>query len=120
MAALKPFRLKSARSAFSLPENDLLETDLLEGDRPHSHARIRIRVPKRYQQEPIISNLITQHGLTVNIAAALLGANGREDGWFDLNLQGSQAEIQGALLYLNDLDLEIWHETDSDSDCEGW
>ena len=120
MAALKPFQLKSDRSTSSLPENNLLETDLLEGDRPHSHVRIRIRVPKQYQQEPIISNLITQHGLTVNIAAALLGANGREDGWFDLDLQGSQAEIKGALLYLNDLDLEIWHDTDGDRADEGW
>ena len=115
MAALKPFQLKSDRS----PSHPL-ETDLLEGDRPHSHVRIRIRVPKQYQQEPIISNLITQHGLTVNIAAALLGANGREDGWFDLDLQGSQAEIKGALLYLNDLDLEIWHETDGDREDGGW
>jgi ABC-type methionine transport system ATPase subunit len=115
MAALKPFRAKSDRL-----EAELLENDLLEGDRPHSHVRIRIRIPKQYQQEPIISNLITQHGLTVNIAAALLGANGREDGWFDLDLQGSQAEIEGALLYLNDLDLEIWHETDGDADDEGW
>jgi hypothetical protein len=48
-----------------------------------------VRIPKRYQQEPVISNLISDHGLTVNISAALLSANAREDGWFDLQLQGA-------------------------------
>jgi hypothetical protein len=85
------------------------------GDRRRTQIRIRIRIPKRYQQEPIISNLITQHGLTVNIAAALLGANAREDGWFDLELQGTIPQIQSALLYLNDLDLEIWYDSDGES-----
>jgi ABC-type methionine transport system ATPase subunit len=111
MASLKP-SLKSDRFTPSLSD------ELLEGDRHHQHIRIQIRIPKQYQQEPIISNLITQHGLTVNIAAALLGANGREDGWFDLDLQGNPTEIKGALLYLNDLDLEIWHGTEADDG--GW
>lgn len=87
-----------------------------EADQRLTALRIRIRIPKRYQQEPVISNLISQYGLTVNIAAALLGANAREDGWFDLHLQGSVSQIQSALLYLNDLDLEIWYE----SEIESW
>ncbi|NJR60416.1 MAG: ABC transporter [Cyanobacteria bacterium CRU_2_1] len=84
-------------------------------DRRRTQTRLRIRIPKRYYQEPIISNLITQHGLTVNILAALLGANAREDGWFDLELQGTVPQIQSALLYLNDLDLEIWHDNEGES-----
>lgn len=88
----------------------------LADDRQNAQVRIRLRIPKRYHQEPIISNLITQHGLTVNIQAALLGANAREDGWFDLELHGSVAHIESALIYLNDLDLEIWQGNDED----GW
>ncbi|HEY9696616.1 MAG TPA: NIL domain-containing protein [Trichocoleus sp.] len=84
------------------------------GDRK-TQVRIRLRIPKRYQQEPIISNLISQYGLTVNIAAALLSANAREDGWFDLDLQGTTSHVQSALIYLNDLDLEIWHDTEEES-----
>jgi ABC-type methionine transport system ATPase subunit len=110
MAALNPFRLATDRRT---PE--LTTADWTEGDRTHSRIRIRIRIPKQYQQEPIISNLITQHGLTVNISAALLGANGREDGWFDLELQGKPTQIESALVYLNDLDFEIWHDTDEES-----
>ncbi|MBW4661264.1 MAG: NIL domain-containing protein [Drouetiella hepatica Uher 2000/2452] len=73
-----------------------------------TQLRVRLRIPKEYQREPIISNLITRYGLKVNITAALLGANGQEDGWFDLELDGTQAQIQSALIDLNDLDLEIW------------
>ncbi|HEY9629490.1 MAG TPA: NIL domain-containing protein [Coleofasciculaceae cyanobacterium] len=87
--------------------------DTAPSDR-YTQLRVRLRIPKAYQQEPIISNLITRYGLKVNIAAALLGANGREDGWFDLELNGTQAQIQSALMDLNDLDLEIWYEEDDE------
>lgn len=78
---------------------------------------IKIRIPKQYQQEPVISRLISEHGLTVNIAAALLGANAREDGWFDLEL-GSHQQMRSGLVYLSELDLEIWPEPGSEAD--GW
>lgn len=102
MNSLKPFNTADKLSS----QND---------DQRLAHTRIRIRIPKRYQQEPIISNLISHYSLTVNIAAALLGANAREDGWFDLELQGTVPQIQSALLYLNDLDLEIWYESETES-----
>ncbi|HEY9747443.1 MAG TPA: NIL domain-containing protein [Allocoleopsis sp.] len=87
-------------------------------DQRYTQTRIRIRIPKNYHREPVISRLISQHGLTVNITAALLGANARDDGWFDLELQGTAAQIDNALLYLNELDLEIWHDSSAQED--GW
>lgn len=84
-------------------------------DTRHTQTRIRIRIPKEYHQEPVISKLISQHGLTVNITAALLSVNAREDGWFDLDLQGTVEQIRSALIYLNDLDLEIWHGSENES-----
>jgi ABC-type methionine transport system ATPase subunit len=90
----------------------------MQNDSRSTQVRIRIRIPKQYQQEPIISNLITQYNLTINIAAALLSANAHEDGWFDLELRGTSANIQNGLLYLNQLNMEIWH--DSASGAENW
>lgn len=84
-----------------------------------TQARIRIRIPKNYHEEPVISRLVSHHGLTVNIAAALLGANARADGWFDLELRGNQEQIRSALLYLNELDLEIWQDSPNDQ-LDGW
>lgn len=84
-------------------------------DNQLTHKRIRLRIPKDYHQEPVISRLVSNYGLTVNITAAILGANGIGDGWFDLDLQGSFAQIENALIYINDLDLEIWHNIDTAS-----
>lgn len=87
-------------------------------DERHEQAHIQLRIPKQFHQEPIISNLITQYDLTVNITAALLSANAREDGWFDLELYGTTQQINSALVYLNDLNLEIWR--DCDPHVENW
>jgi ABC-type methionine transport system ATPase subunit len=100
--------------SFQLPPELSEQND----DQRHTQTRIRIRIPQQYHQEPVISNLITQHQLTVTITAALLGANAEGDGWFDLQLQGSTAQIRAALLYINDLDLEIW--CDSNAQDESW
>lgn len=81
-----------------------------------TQKRIRLRIPKQYHQEPIISRLISDYGLTINITAAILGANAIGDGWFDLELQGTQVHLENALIYLNELDLEIWN----DSEADGW
>lgn len=88
-----------------------------EDNRP-TKTRVRIRIPKQYQEEPVISRLISHHGVTVNIAAALLGANARDDGWFDLELIGTTRQLQSALTYLDEMDLEIWRKSDREE--EGW
>lgn len=93
------------------------DSDVLGANRP-TRTRIRLRIPKEYNDEPVISRLVSHHGLTVNITAALLGANARDDGWFDLELRGTNPQIQSALTYLDEMDLEIWDNSDSEED--GW
>ncbi|MBN4004192.1 NIL domain-containing protein [Nostoc sp. LPT] len=80
-------------------------------DNTLSKKRIRLRIPKDYHQEPVISRLVSDYGLIVNITAAILGANAVGDGWFDLELQGTDAQIQSGLTYLSDLELEVWDDT---------
>ncbi|MBD2515563.1 NIL domain-containing protein [Nostoc sp. FACHB-973] len=76
-----------------------------------TNKRIRLRIPKDYHQEPVISRLVSDYNLTVNITAAILGANAVGDGWFDLELKGTEAQIQSGLAYLHDLELQVWDET---------
>lgn len=83
-----------------------------------TQTRIKIHIPKDFHEEPIISRLVSHYGVTVNIAAALLGANTRDDGWFELDLRGKAEQIQSALTYLNELDLEIWGQSTEEED--GW
>ncbi|HAG80923.1 MAG TPA: ABC transporter [Cyanobacteria bacterium UBA12227] len=89
--------------------------DLNVRDRRITKTCVRVRIPKRYQQEPVLSNLISQQGLKVNIKTAILGTvwggNAQGDGWFDLQLQGTVKQIDSALIYLSDLDIEVWHES---------
>lgn len=89
-----------------------LNLDQTNHNRP-TELRLKIRVPKRYQQEPVISELGTRHNLKVNILAAVLGANGEGDGWFDLSISGRAEDIDNALVYLSDLDVEVWNKSDS-------
>jgi hypothetical protein len=77
--------------------------------------RIRVRITKDYHQEPVISRLVSDYGLTINIKAAFLGQKMISDGWFDisdgcfeLDLQGTQSQIDNGLSYLQDLKLEVW------------
>ncbi|MFN6563151.1 MAG: NIL domain-containing protein [Nostoc sp. ChiSLP01] len=83
----------------------------MTSDNTTTNKRIRLRIPKDYHQEPVISRLVSDYNLTVNITAAILGANAVGDGWFDLELKGTEAQIQSGLAYLHDLELEVWDET---------
>lgn len=78
--------------------------------------QIRLRIPQQYHQEPVISNLVSKYQVTVNISAAILGANAKGDGWFHLVLSGQSEQVKDALGYLNDLNLEILNQSETD----GW
>jgi ABC-type methionine transport system ATPase subunit len=112
--------LEAINAFYPVKESDIQNTN--EGDIRPIQTRIRIRVPKEYHQEPVISRLISQYGLTVNVNAALLGAKSSDnawDGWFDLELHGTASQITSALIYLNDLDVEIWSNS-TEPDQETW
>ncbi len=103
------------------PELAQIATDnsvLTARERYQTTCRIRVRIPKGYHQEPIISHLVSDYNLQVNIIGAILGQNAKEDGWFDLLLKGTSQQIDSALIYLSDLDIEIWR--DSKSEVDGW
>ncbi|MBE9249537.1 NIL domain-containing protein [Dolichospermum sp. LEGE 00240] len=74
------------------------------------NKRIRVRITQDHHQEPVISRLVSEYGLTVNIKAAILGQNAVGDGWFDLDIQGTETQIQNGLTYLRKLNLQIWDE----------
>lgn len=91
---------------------------LSSDDVRRSHVRLRVRIPAEYRQDPVLSVLITQYGLTVNILAAQLSNHATDGGWFDLDLKGPMDQINNGILHLNDLGVEIWQE--SDSHGVGW
>ncbi len=76
-----------------------------------SAVYIRTRIPKTYRRQPIISRLISCHGVTINIVAAMLGTSYRNDGWCDLELLGSPQQVEASLAYLQELNIEIFQLT---------
>ena len=81
-------------------------------------TRIRVQIPSQYHQEPVISYLASQYGLQVNILAALLTGKSKESGWFDLELRGTSQQIDNALIYLSDLNVQFWPRQGEEQD--GW
>lgn len=79
-----------------------------------TQAHVRVRIPKSRHPDPVISDLINRYGLRINIRGALLGANGQEDGWFDLELNGKAATVCHALVDLVELDADIWFDQETD------
>jgi hypothetical protein len=77
-------------------------------------TRIQFIVPQKHHKKPIICSLILDFELQVNLIAAILGKDGVGGGCFDLELEGHQQQIDLALIYLSQLDIEIWRQSDDD------
>lgn len=70
-------------------------------------SQICIRIPQFYHSQPILSRLISHYGLTVNITAAFLDAETKKDGWFNLEIQGSEQDVKAGIEYLQTLSIEV-------------
>ncbi|BCL39149.1 NIL domain-containing protein [Nostoc sp. MS1] len=70
-------------------------------------GEICIRVPQFYHRQPVLSRLISRYGLTVNITAAFLDADTKKDGWFNLEIQGKEEDVNAAIEYLQTLTIEV-------------
>ncbi|MFB2978197.1 NIL domain-containing protein [Microseira sp. BLCC-F43] len=81
-----------------------------------TQIRLRVEIPPCYQQEPVISRLIRDHGLIVNITGAKLGQNTGLQGYFDLELRGTQPQICSGLTYLQSLNIKVIGKANPDGD----
>ncbi|MBW4421471.1 MAG: NIL domain-containing protein [Myxacorys californica WJT36-NPBG1] len=81
-----------------------------------THVRVHISIPHQYQQEPIISRLISEHSLVVNITGAIVGTNLHEKGLFDLELNGTPEKICSGLLYLQTLGIKLIGKPNAEGD----
>ncbi len=78
-----------------------------------NRLRLQLCVLKSYYEEPVISELVSHYGLTVNITSALLQPDTQDDGWFDLDLWGRTKQLYSSLSYLEKLGLPIWLDLSS-------
>ena len=78
-----------------------------------NRLRLQLCVLKSYYEEPVISELVSGYGLTVNITSARLQPDTQDDGWFDLDLWGKTKQLYSSLSYLEKLGLPIWVDLSS-------
>lgn len=71
-----------------------------------TQIRLQLHIPSFYHQEPILSRLISDHGLLLNITGARLEAT-HHQGQFDLELRGTPQQIHRGLTYLQSLNVKI-------------
>jgi L-aspartate semialdehyde sulfurtransferase ferredoxin len=81
-----------------------------------SKIRLRVYIPPYYQQKPVISQLISDYGLVVNITGAMLGENTAGKGSFDLELRGTPQQIANGLAYLESLTIKIVGKPNAEGD----
>jgi hypothetical protein len=63
-----------------------------------------------YQKNVTLENLV-DHDLISRLALKIVViALGKRQGWFDLDLQGTETQIQNGLNYLQELKLQVWDE----------
>jgi hypothetical protein len=77
-------------------------------------TRIQLKIPHKYHTDPILSKLILDFKLQVNLVAAILGKDETSDGWFDLEFEGYRQQIDNALTYLSGLKIEFWQKSDEE------
>jgi hypothetical protein len=69
---------------------------------------IDIHIPQHLHQEPVLATLISNYNLIINFKAAVLDRKATGGGWFNLNLEGDLQDIDKALDYLRNLNIEIF------------
>jgi NIL domain len=69
--------------------------------------QVRIQIPESQHQDPVISHLVSDFGVTVNIDTAFLGANGVGGGWFSLKIEGSRNDLEQVMSHLTHQQLLI-------------
>ncbi|MBW4444726.1 MAG: NIL domain-containing protein [Plectolyngbya sp. WJT66-NPBG17] len=72
-----------------------------------NRIRLRLEIPASYQQEPILSRLISDFDLVVNITGARLSKDITIYSYYDLEIQGAPQKINCGLIYLKSLDIRI-------------
>ncbi|MFB2771195.1 NIL domain-containing protein [Pelatocladus sp. BLCC-F211] len=82
----------------------------------NTQIRLRLYIPQCYQNQPIISQLISKYGLVVNITGASLEKNAGKEGCFDVQLKGDISQISSGLSYLASLNLKIIGKPNADGD----
>ncbi|MEH2313753.1 MAG: NIL domain-containing protein [Nostoc sp.] len=87
-------------------------------DNRRTQTCIQIRIPKDLHEESVISQLVYHYGVTIIIADAQVSTNVPQHSCFHLQLRGTVSQIESTLIYLDELDLKVLHQSSPEEN--GW
>jgi phosphopantetheine adenylyltransferase len=79
-----------------------------------TQIRLQLQTTQCYPLQAILSNLISEQGLTVNVTGIRTEKNAHEH--LDLEIQGTILQINNGLNYLQSLDLKISGKPNTEGD----
>jgi L-aspartate semialdehyde sulfurtransferase ferredoxin len=79
-----------------------------------TQIRLQLQITQYYPLKAIISNLISEQGLTVNVTGVRIEKNAHQH--LDLEIQGTILQINNGLNYLQSLDLKIRGKPNTEGD----
>ncbi len=65
-----------------------------------NRLRLQLCISKNHYHKPVIYELVSRYGVTINITGALLKPEVQNDGWFDLEIWGRQDQLFSSFSYL--------------------
>ncbi|KOP23687.1 NIL domain-containing protein [Hapalosiphon sp. MRB220] len=65
-----------------------------------NRLRLQLCISKNHYHKPVIYELVSRYGVTVNLTGALLKPEVQNDGWFDLEIWGRQDQLFSSFSYL--------------------
>lgn len=68
-----------------------------------NRIRLHLDIPSVYDREPILSRLISEFNLVVNIISAKLGST--SESYCDIEIRGTPQQINQGLIYLRSLNI---------------
>ncbi|MBF2063512.1 MAG: NIL domain-containing protein [Calothrix sp. C42_A2020_038] len=83
-----------------------------------ARLKLKLGILKRYQRQPIISKLVSDFSLTINITSAILPDNACHDGLFELEIWGKLQQIHASLMYLEKLGMPLLIDASQESENE--
>lgn len=72
-----------------------------------NRIRLRLDIPSFYDREPILSRLVSDFNLVVNITRAKLGKGSTHESYCDIEIKGTPQQINQGLIYLKSLNLRM-------------
>jgi hypothetical protein len=104
---------KQQFSNVAIPARTLVYQDYQDYIGQSHRLRLQLCILKDYYQTPVIFELVSRFGITVNIVTASLSPNQDDDGWFDLDLWGKPQQLFACFNYLKELNLPVWLDASS-------